>query len=882
MTNPQSSKSYDVAILGWWYGKNYGSILTYYGLHQAVTRLGHRVLMVHEPLGYNGYRVCWPKNILSMQFARRMGYEYTEQAHYNDLPLLNPQVRTFVVGSDQLWNPLIGRVNDDLFLNFAGPDNRRVAYATSFGNKNTNKYKPDFVEKQSRNLQAFDAISVREDYAVDIARNIFGVDARQVVDPVFLLPRSDYDKLADAATSTVTGDYLALFLLDPTPEKRDAAVAVADRLNLQRIVVIPNPDGGRALVTELFADPRFEILNEDSPENFLNCYRGAQYVVTDSFHGSAFALIFERPFSSIYNRKRGVDRFENLMNWLGFGETRRLHETDSAEKISKNPNISRELDFNHARQLIEAGRADSLGWLKAALHTPAATKRGDPALMLPKHGLIGRLRDRLLGARIDNGAPKGAGGRIDNPEFTANNSAWQIMRKRRAARLSVAPDGSIRGNMVWCDLPFTLIKGVSYRFEIKWKPRTSGRKVNLHIRNPGTGRFVVIGEIMLRKVLNGWRNDQFDFTAPADGYSQFMLGAVHFTGPRAGADIVSISVTQISNTVANPIKKSPGLAELSRDMSLKDNERFVAAHRHSNSLQHGAGGARARLMFHAHAIEKGLSRSDFRAGFGKIAVPGLAKEMNSWLAAGRPAEDQFFRIGAAVMNVYFTRHADLKTDVTEFRKLFAPEVQAFIDGADTDQGGVLAAQNERETRLAKSGTRNFLDVIYGRRSIREFTAEKVDDADLRAAVHIAMQAPSVCNRQGARVRVINDQREIEAALKIQGGFSGYQMPPRLLLVTCDLTAFLFAAERNQPFIDGGLFMMALLLGLEQMGLGTCCLNTAMNHDREGKIRKILGIPNTEVFIAFIAVGHFDPAVLVPHSKRIAVEDVLISRKSSSK
>lgn len=96
------SKKYDVGILGWWYGKNYGSILTYYGLNRAIAGLGYKVLMVHEPLGYNGYRVKWPDDILSMKFARRVGYEYTAQKHFSKLPQLNDEAGTFIVGSDQL------------------------------------------------------------------------------------------------------------------------------------------------------------------------------------------------------------------------------------------------------------------------------------------------------------------------------------------------------------------------------------------------------------------------------------------------------------------------------------------------------------------------------------------------------------------------------------------------------------------------------------------------------------------------------------------------------------------------------------------------------------------------------------------------------------
>lgn len=399
--------------------------------------------------------------------------------------------------------------------------------------------------------------------------------------------------------------------------------------------------------------------------------------------------------------------------------------------------------------------------------------------------------------------------------------------------------------------------------------------VNLHIRNSETGKFRVIGTVPVKGRTNTRRTDSVDFLVPTEGFNQFMLGAVHFSGARGGAEIASIAVQEISpSSIEVPVKKGSTHAEKSLEMALQDNERFVNAH--AKSATSGAvGAARARLMFHTHAIEKGLSRTDFRPGFGKIAVPNLAKEMNSWLAAGRDADDQFFRSGASVMRAYFKHHHMMNFDVSEFYNLFNPSVQQLIADADTSHGGVLTADSDRETPVPTGTNKSFLDVVYGRRSVREFTADPVNDEDIRAAVQIAMQAPSVCNRQAARVHLFHDPKAIKAALDIQGGFGGYQMPPRLLLVTSDLTAFLFAAERNQPFIDGGLFMMNLLLGLQQMGLGSCSLNTAMNAERENAIRKILGIPETEVFIAFVATGHYDGSILTPQSRRIPVNEVLV-------
>jgi nitroreductase len=863
-----TEKKYDVGILGWWYGKNYGSIMTYYGLNRAITRLGYETLMVHEALGYNNWRVQWPDNILSMEFARRVGYKYTQQVHYSELPQLNDIVNTFVVGSDQLWNPRIGRVNDDLFLDFVAAENKRVAYATSFGNRDVDKFTPAFVAKQTENLKNFDAISVREEYAVDIAKSVFGVEAKLVVDPVFLLSADDYIALAEKATVKVKGDYLAVFFLDPTPEKKQVAESIARKLGLSKIVVIPNPDGGRSVAEKLFQGDSFEIISEDSPENFLHAYKDSRYVVTDSFHGTAFSIIFQKPFSSIYNSKRGADRFVNLLKALGFGEARRVRESDTAETINTNANVSFAIDFAKAIDHLSTGRKVSLNWLHTALSSNSSAARTE------KNATV------TSSARApSNEAGQKKSAKLEKPHFVASNGAWRIETASNATRLSIAPAGAVRGNLVWCDLPFPLAKGAAYKVSVNWAVRTNGRAINLHIRDGVTGKFKVAGGVPVRKTKSAYI-DAIDFVVTEDGYTQFMLGGIHFTGDNAGADISSILVEQIP--VSNVSQKAPPRSpvEVAKDLALADNDRFVNSYA-QNMRSRNIGNARALLMYHSHGIEKGLSRNNFRPGFGSIAIPALAIEMNKWVAAGSDTNDSFFQIAAAVMHAYFERHKKLDVDVSNFRDLFKAPVLDIIAKADAKQGGVLTAVAAREPVTENGEDRDFIDVVFGRRSVREFTSAFVADEDIQQAVRIAMQAPSVCNRQPVRVHQFADPKMIEGALEMQGGFRGYQSPPRLLLVTADLASFVAATERNQAYVDGGLFAMLLLLGLEQVGLGACPLNTMMSTEREDKARRILNIPASEVFITFIAAGHFEPSVLTPRSTRLPLEEVLIQHDQPS-
>lgn len=357
---------FDIGVLGWWYGENYGSMLTYYALNRTLEKMGYSVLMIHENLGYNGWRVHWDTNIAPMEFARRVGYHYTEQIHFEEAGSLNEKCQSFMVGSDQLWNPLIGRVNDDLFLDFVEDNKPRYAYGTSFGNRDIEKFSPEFIEKHTKDLQKFEAISVREEYAVDIAKNIFKVDAIQVVDPVFLLSQSDYGELAKTATYKAEGRYLAAFILDPNEEKRRVIDEVAEKLELDKIVILANPEDRNGALA-IFNDSKYEIVEENKPENWLYTYQHASYVVTDSFHGSCFAYMFQKPFSSFYNQKRGADRFISLMNLFGFESDRRIEETDTRESIFENSNVTFEIDYSEAIQRVDLFAASSRKWLTEVL-----------------------------------------------------------------------------------------------------------------------------------------------------------------------------------------------------------------------------------------------------------------------------------------------------------------------------------------------------------------------------------------------------------------------------------------------------------------------------------------------------------------------------------
>lgn len=177
---------YDVGIYGWWGHDNFGGCLTYYALNKSISKMGYSVVMLQEA---NGLPVRYniPDDCIAMQFMRK-NCDCTKQLNVLDLPSYNDLCDTFIVGGDQMWSFYINMVKEDNFLNFVSNEKVKLSYSTSFGPNNFNPPRW-FVDMAKPLLQRFDAVSVREDYAVALAKEIYDVNATQVIDAVFLLEK---------------------------------------------------------------------------------------------------------------------------------------------------------------------------------------------------------------------------------------------------------------------------------------------------------------------------------------------------------------------------------------------------------------------------------------------------------------------------------------------------------------------------------------------------------------------------------------------------------------------------------------------------------------------------------------------------------------------
>lgn len=232
------------------------------------------------------------------------------QYHSNEeLKISPPSADVYFAGSDQIWNPLFNNGKDPAFyLDFAPKDSIKASYAASFS---VESLPNDIKDKTREYLKNFDYISVRESSGIKIL-NSLGFDyCFDVCDPVFLLDRIEWDKLTFNISNE---DYLLIYDFDNSEVVKSIAKKVVEQKNL-KIYSIFNLN---------YAD---ECFYNEGPLGFLSLIKNAKFVISNSFHATAFSIIYNVPFC-VVNRKEDINtRMKDLLSLLGMKN--RLLSVDS-------------------------------------------------------------------------------------------------------------------------------------------------------------------------------------------------------------------------------------------------------------------------------------------------------------------------------------------------------------------------------------------------------------------------------------------------------------------------------------------------------------------------------------------------------------------------
>ncbi|OJG87056.1 hypothetical protein RV13_GL003857 [Enterococcus raffinosus] len=277
------------------------------------------------------------------------------------------------------------------------------------------------------------------------------------------------------------------------------------------------------------------------------------------------------------------------------------------------------------------------------------------------------------------------------------------------------------------------------------------------------------------------------------------------------------------------------------------------------------------VLLNTHILEKGLSNKEFRSGFGREKIKRLSYELN--ICRNDSGQQNFpYQSAISVLAEYLKKHNNEKEVRSFFENIFSRKVMNDIDfysNKNEPISGVnLIKRKELEMKVG-----SFESIAKSRFSLREYDLKKsINPNDLKWAVDIAKLAPSSCNRQPIKAYCVLSEIKI---LKIMDRHHGIQTKPQgLFIITAEMSAYPNAKTRSLPYVDGGLFMMALSYALQEKFLGNVILNGCLSRKDELEIKKIIDIEETERIIGFMSFGQMDESMLVCKSSRIPLEETL--------
>lgn len=337
---------------------NYGGLLQAYALQTVLKKLGHDVWVENRKNNKVTYWILFKRLVVSLLSHISSRYvktyypnekqqavigKYTNQfidryinttiPIYSDNKesLLQYGFDAYVVGSDQVWRLKYSRGITNYYLDFV--ENRKVkkvAYAASFGVDKW-EYNRRLTQICARLAKKFDAISVRESSAKYLCNRYLGVRASHVLDPTLLLNKNDYINIINADCIPEYKDKLFIYILDESSEKTKIIDFVSRKLDLKYFSVMP------PVKFENSGDKYLDKCVFPPVSNWLRAFMDAEYVITDSFHGTVFSIIFNKPFLAIGNPSRGLSRFKSLLSTFDLEDRLIESSEDLSEDLILNP-----------------------------------------------------------------------------------------------------------------------------------------------------------------------------------------------------------------------------------------------------------------------------------------------------------------------------------------------------------------------------------------------------------------------------------------------------------------------------------------------------------------------------------------------------------------
>jgi len=352
-----------IGILSFHCAHNYGAVLQAYALQEFLKSNGHDVEFIDYKPEYllSPYQVHNPQASLLKQLARlplqpmrRLRYKRFNEFITGKLALSGPvhaageigrDYDAYVLGSDQIWNQRI--TNGDLVF-FGAFDRPAKSQLISYAASTEVPHEGATVDfsAERRHLNEFSSISVREDALRDQIQPLVNVPVSTVLDPTLLVGPEVFDKIAESKTSS---GHLLIYQVKSDSDTIPIAKEIQRNKGIKKAVKLTPHIS------------RHEILNPysmSSPEEFVGLFRSSSYIVTTSFHGVIFSIIFRKQFVCVMDKSRGNYRISNLLTKLGI-QNRMVYSLNDIPSDS--------IDYDAVSCNLDKLRDMSRGFLLSAL-----------------------------------------------------------------------------------------------------------------------------------------------------------------------------------------------------------------------------------------------------------------------------------------------------------------------------------------------------------------------------------------------------------------------------------------------------------------------------------------------------------------------------------
>ena len=370
---------------------NYGGLLQAYALQTVLEKEGHEVSVIRreEPTAFSATNAAKAEFLAKYYIKKLLGkpnipyvnrgqqniiasktnefinkyIKHTQKIYYSS-SAMKKMHRTsgydaYVVGSDQVWRPFYSPCIANYFLDFCKNDKRikRISYAASFG-VDTWEFDKNQEAECKELIKLFDAVSVREISGVDLCNKYLDSKAEHVVDPTMLLGKENYIAIVKAEGETISEGDCFYYMLNINPQKEDFISNIENIKGLKAFTVMPKrtAENGTDGLKHNIDDYIYPAVTK-----WLRAYMDAKIILTDSFHGCVFSIIFNKPFWVLGNSERGNARFDSLLKTFGLEE--RLIDINDFSK----EDLDKEIDWEKVNSILNTKKEEALNFIRKCL-----------------------------------------------------------------------------------------------------------------------------------------------------------------------------------------------------------------------------------------------------------------------------------------------------------------------------------------------------------------------------------------------------------------------------------------------------------------------------------------------------------------------------------